>query len=187
MFHCRETACHTLQSTRWRRLSDRIAGCFGGLCPCLRDAYSPPPLHVSPASKAQETIEERDQTHHMFIFDLSGEFFYPSIQTSHHMSSPEEGPPGLLLLSSPVRLVGLQDRGQVEAQIRSLRRSILRRRGTPEANPQARKKTDKVLSHYEEVLQSLEVRLKELDHELHELGSGRVILSKIWSATARSI
>ena len=24
-----------------RRLSDRIAGCFGGLCPCLRDAYSP--------------------------------------------------------------------------------------------------------------------------------------------------
>ncbi|CAK9060938.1 unnamed protein product [Durusdinium trenchii] len=117
-------------------MSDRIAGCFGGLCPCLRDAYSPPPLHVSPASKAQETIE---------------------------------------------------DRGQVEAQIRSLRRSILRRRGTPEANPQARKKTDKVLSHYEEVLQSLEVRLKELDHELHELGSGRVILSKIWSATARSI
>ena len=94
--------------------------------------------------------------------------------------SSASAPPLHVSPSSQAQVV-IEDRDQVEAQIMKLRQTIQRRRLKPGSNPQARPAAEKVISHYEEVLQNLEARLKQLDCEITEMGSGRIFLAQILS------
>lgn len=87
--------------------------------------------------------------------------------------------PPLEVSPSSKAQVAIEDRGQVEAQILKLRQTIQRRRNLPGSNAQAKHKAEKVLSHYEEVLQTLEERLGQLDHEIREMGSSRIFWAKL--------